>query len=214
MQLLCGYETAIRGSSPFCSPSVFSPDEWLAFEYAHDIRYHYNMGYGNDLSGVIGLPWVNATAQLLLTETAEEDLYISFAHRRLPSAIAVALGLFNNSAFSGTNNVNVSMPLDTVNHARAWRSSHIFPFLGNVAIERMECDSSGFESGGVIGEYYRVLVNQSPQPLPGCEDGPGYGCSRDAFVKFVRDREERFGGFSRKCGNEYGDSTDVLSIYR
>jgi len=131
------------------------------------------MGYGNDLSGVIGFPWVNATAQLFLADAADEDLYVSFAHRRLPSAVVVALGLFNNSAFSGANDVNAAMPLGVINHGRAWRSSHIFPFLGNVAAERMECYSHGFEHDGVVGEYYRVLVNQSPQPLPGVDVGRG-----------------------------------------
>lgn len=36
MQELCGYETVIRGSSPFCSLSLFTPDEWLGFEYMND----------------------------------------------------------------------------------------------------------------------------------------------------------------------------------
>ena len=37
MQELCGYETVVRGSSPFCSTSLFTPNEWLGFEYANDI---------------------------------------------------------------------------------------------------------------------------------------------------------------------------------
>jgi len=67
MQQLCGYETVIRGSSPFCSLSLFTPNEWLAFEYANDIMYHHNTGYGNEVSGAIGFPWVNATVNQLLT---------------------------------------------------------------------------------------------------------------------------------------------------
>lgn len=214
VQALCGYETAIRGSSPFCSPSVFSADEWLAFEYANDIRYHYNIGYGNDLSGVIGFPWANATAQLLLADSADEDMYVSFVHRRLPSAVAVAFGLFNNSAFSGADDVNATMPLDTINHRRAWRSSHIVPFLGNVAVERMACDSYGFRDGSTEGEYYRVLVNQTPQPLPACTDGPGASCSRAGFVRFMAQRQEMFTGLSQRCGNDCTGSADVLGIYR
>lgn len=214
MQALCGYETAIRGSSPFCSPSVFGADEWLAFEYANDIRYHYNIGYGNDLSGVIGFPWANATAQLLLADGADEDMYVSFVHRRLPSAVAVAFGLFNNSAFSGADDVNATMPLNTINHRRAWRSSHIVPFLGNVAVERMACDSYGFQDDSTMGEYYRALVNQNPQPLPACTDGPGASCSRAGFVRFMEQRQEMFAGFSQRCGNDYLDSTDVLGIYQ
>ncbi|OCL14268.1 putative histidine acid phosphatase [Glonium stellatum] len=213
MQELCGYETVIRGSSPFCSLSVFTPNEWLGFEYTNDIQYHYNTGYGNPISGVIGYPWLNATAGLLasgnINGSDSQQIYVSFTHRELPPTVLVAMGLFNNSAFSGGNDINATMPTDTPNYRRAWKSSHIIPFLTNIAIERMACDSYGFDVGG----YYRVLVNQSPQLLPGCSDGPGESCSTDGFKKFVSDRGALFGGFGEKCGTDYGNSTDVLWIY-
>jgi len=213
MQELCGYETVIRGSSPFCSLDVFSPNDWLGFEYTNDIQYHYNVGYGNDVAGAIGYPWLNATAGLLTsTDTNSydaQDIYISFTHRELPPVVLVALGLFNNSAFSGGDDINATMPLTAQNYRRAWKSSHIIPFLTNIAIERMACDSYGFG----VGEYYRVLVNQSPQPLPGCTDGPGESCSRDGFQAFVKARGEALGGFGERCGVDYSNSTDVLSIY-
>jgi len=211
MQELCGYETVIRGSSPFCALNVFSPNDWLGFEYANDIMYHYNTGYGSNVSGVVGLPWVNATSQLLLANDSaqSQDLYISFTHRELPPTVLVALGLFNNSDFSGADKVNDTMPTDAINHRRAWKSSHVLPFLTNVAVEKMQCDSYGFNAG----EYYRVLVNQSPQNLPGCSDGPGESCSRNGFQEYVASRQQMFGGFGAKCGVEYGNSTDVLSIY-
>ncbi|KAF4627143.1 hypothetical protein G7Y89_g11012 [Cudoniella acicularis] len=56
MSLLCGYETVIRGSFSFCSLSVLSPNEWLAFEYTNDLIYHYNTGYGSPVSRAIGSP--------------------------------------------------------------------------------------------------------------------------------------------------------------
>ncbi|KAL3960762.1 hypothetical protein ACCO45_005879 [Purpureocillium lilacinum] len=65
MQALCGYETVIRGSSPFCSTDLFTPDEWLQYEYGQDIQYHYNAGYGSRVAGAIGFPWLNATLGLL-----------------------------------------------------------------------------------------------------------------------------------------------------
>jgi hypothetical protein len=180
MSLLCGYETVIRGSSPFCSLSVLTPNEWLGFEYTNDIMYHYNLGYGSPVSGAIGFPWLNVTINALSPSanatsnaTTDQDLYISFTHRELPPTVLVALGLFNNSAFSGTNNINGTMPTNTINHRRAWKSSKLLSFLTNIAIEKMECDSFGYESGG----YWRVLVNDSPQPLDGCSDGPGESCA-------------------------------------
>lgn len=211
MQALCGYETVIRGSSPFCSLDLFSPDEWLGFEYANDIFYHYNTGYGNMLSGVIGFPWLNASLGLLSPDTAEQDLYVSFTHRELPPTVLVAMGLFNNSQFSGANNVNATMPTDQINYNRAWVSSYTIPFLTNIGIERMNCSAPGSESDSAT--YYRVIVNGSPQALPGCVDGPLESCSSSALQKYLEERAAMFGGFTEKCDNTYSNSTDVLSIY-
>jgi hypothetical protein len=209
MQEMCGYETVIRGSSPFCDLSLFTANEWLGFEYTNDLMYFQNTGYGNELSGVIGLPWLNASANLLLGDSADQDIYASFTHRELPPTVLVSMGLFNNSAFSGANDVNATMPTDVINHNRAWISSRILPFLTNIAMEKLECDSFGYDAG----EFYRVLVNQSPQSLSGCVDGPGQSCSRSGFEQYLNQRADMFSGFSKKCGVEVSNATDTLSIY-
>ncbi|KAI3320429.1 histidine acid phosphatase [Xylariaceae sp. AK1471] len=211
MMELCGYEAVIRGSSPFCNLELFSPDDWLGWEYAADIQYHYNVGYGNQVTGYVGLPWLNATASLLLSGKSDEDMYVSFTHRELPPMVIVAMGLFNNSAFGGSEvTINDTMPLDRINYRRAWKSSHILPFLSNLAIERLNCTGTyGYDDG----EYYRVLVNSAPQPLPDCADGPGTSCSRSGFEQYLQDRVDMFQGYSEKCGVDYKNSTDTLSIY-
>ncbi|KAH9986478.1 phosphoglycerate mutase-like protein [Xylariaceae sp. FL0662B] len=211
MMELCGYESVIRGSSPFCDLDLFTPDDWLGWEYTADIQYHYNVGYGNQVSGVVGLPWLQSTANLLMDKTTEQDLLISFTHRELPPTVLVAMGLFNNSAFGGSETtINETMPLDRINYSRAWKSSHLMSFLGNLAIERLNCSGSfGYDDT----EYYRVLVNSAPQPLPDCNDGPGTSCSRNGFGKYIEERVGLFQGFSGKCGVDYKNTTDTLSIY-
>jgi acid phosphatase len=216
MSLLCGYETVIRGSSPFCDTQVLTPNEWLGFEYANDLQYHYNTGYGNPVSGAIGFPWVNATFKSLMTDqdttsnaTDQQDIYVSFTHRELPPTVLVALGLFNNSAFSGANFVNSTMPGDTINHRRAWISSNILQFLTNIAIEKMTCDSLGFDKG----TYYRVLVNSSPQPLDGCSGGPGESCLQDKVGPWLDGRATVVGDYGELCRVDYGNSTNILGIY-
>ncbi|KAH8719386.1 histidine phosphatase superfamily [Phaeosphaeriaceae sp. PMI808] len=209
MQQLCGYESVIRGESLFCSLELFSPNDWLSFEYMNDIMYHYNTGYGNEISGVLGFPWLNATASSLLANGSSQDLYVSFTHRELPPTVVVALGIFNNSAPTQANDINATMPLDRPNHGRIWKSSHILHFLTNIAIEKMTCDSYGYGAG----EYVRVLVNQSPQTLA-CADGPGESCSTAAFKSFVESRGQIFGGYTEKCNPEYTNSTNVLTIYQ
>ncbi|KAF5591449.1 acid phosphatase [Fusarium pseudocircinatum] len=211
IQQLCGYETVTRGKSPFCNLELFTPDDWLGWEYSEDVRYHYNAGYGNPISGYVGMPWLNTTAGLLLGDDSDEELYVSFTHRELPPMVLVAMGLFNNSEPAGTESqINDTMPLSKINYRRAWKSSHVLPFLSNIAIERLNCTNTyGYEDG----EYYRVLVNSAPQALPSCEDGPGTSCTRKSFEEYVQDRVEKFTGFSEKCGVEYDNSTDILSIY-
>lgn len=214
MMELCGYESVIRGKSPFCDLDLFTADDWLGWEYTADVMYHYNVGYGNEVTGVIGLPWLNATAGLLMADMDNEDvqdLYVSFTHRELPPTVLVAMGLFNNSAFGGSEaSINDTMPEDRINHRRAWKSSHIIPFMTNIAIERLNCTGSfGFEDG----DYYRVLVNNAPQPMPDCGDGPGTTCSRQGFETYLQDRTAMFSGYSEKCGADYDNTTDVLTIY-
>lgn len=214
MMELCGYESVIRGSSPFCDLSLFSADDWLGWEYSSDVQYHYNVGYGNEVAGNIGLPWFNATAGLLMSEIDDpdvQDLYVSFTHRELPPTVLVAMGLFNNSAYGGSEaTINDTMPSDRINHRRAWRSSHVLPFMTNIAVERLNCTGSyGFDDG----DYYRVLVNNAPQQMPDCGDGPGTTCSRAGFETYLSDRVDMLSGYSEKCGTDYDNTTDVLSIY-
>ncbi|KAE8143730.1 histidine phosphatase superfamily [Aspergillus pseudotamarii] len=203
----CGYETVIRGDSPFCATTLFSSNDWLSFEYGEDIRYFHNVGYGNHASPRIGFPWVNASFNVLSTNS-NQDVYVSFTHRELPPTVITALGLFNNSAFSGADNVNKTMPTDKLNYGRQWKSSDILPFLTNIAIEKMSCDSYGYDEG----DYYRVLVNSSPQPLEDCRGGPGDSCNASKFKDFVKGLGERFGDFVGACGAPKNES-QVVTIY-
>jgi acid phosphatase len=205
---MCGYETVIRGSSPFCSLKLFSADEWLGFEYANDLMYFHNTGYGRPLSASLGVPWVNASVAALDDDSSTQELFVSFTHRELPPTVITALGLYNNSAYTGANNVNDTMPDDRINYNRVWKSSEILPFLTNIAVEKMSCQSYGFDKG----DYYRILNNAGPQPLVECRDGPGGSCSKKKFHKFVREREELFGDYNQACGGS--DLSESLSIYK
>lgn len=216
MSLICGYETVLRGSSPFCSLSLLSPNEWLGFEYTNDIRYFYNCGYGAPMSGAVGFPWLNASFNALMSEhdinsdkTVDQDMFISFTHRGLPLMVVVALGLFNNSVYSGADNVVSTMPLDSINYQRVWKSSNIIPFMTDIGIEKLTCDSFGYEKG----TYYRVIVNGNPHSLPDCRDGPAETCKESTMAKWVPERGRIVGDFDTTCKANYSNSTNILSIY-
>jgi acid phosphatase len=63
MQEMCGFETLVRGSSPWCS--VFTQKEWEYFAYARDVIHYYRAGPGNPYAGAMGWLWLNATTALL-----------------------------------------------------------------------------------------------------------------------------------------------------
>ena len=205
MQELCGYETVIRGSSPFCN--IFTPEEWLAFEYYFDIKYYYELSYGNDVSPSLGMPWVVASSKLLhQTSSDEQNLYVSVAHREMPPFILTALGLYNDS--SSGSPANSTFPLDHINDHRVWKSSEFIPFLGRIALERLDCASAAY-----TGSFVRVSVNSAPKPLPGCRSGPGSSCPLEEYMGYITSRNKMFAKFSKACEIRARNSTDVLSIY-
>jgi acid phosphatase len=63
LQEMCGFETTVRGTSPWCS--VFTHDEWSSFEYARDVIHFYRAGPGTKYSVAMGSLWLNATSRLL-----------------------------------------------------------------------------------------------------------------------------------------------------
>ncbi|KAJ8607206.1 hypothetical protein MRB53_040466 [Persea americana] len=216
MQQMCGYESAITGEvSKICD--IFTPFEWMAFEYAWDVKYAYMVGFGNKLSPYLGFPWLNVTAALFAklhereshpgaAERVPDDdgqrFFLSFTHREVPPFLATALGLFDSSS-----PIDDSLPLHKINFARAWKMSELIPFLGHVGMEKMTCDAT---SGGVgtlekPQEFVRVIANTAPRPIPSCQDGPGASCSLREFQKFVDRGMEKYGDFHGVCGKNKKD---------
>ncbi|KAH9922704.1 phosphoglycerate mutase-like protein [Fomitopsis serialis] len=216
-QSLCGYDTVIRNMtlSGFCNLDLFSESEWLGYEYANDLMYHRSLGYGNELAPVLGMPWVSASTRLLSgsantsatnSSAGDQQLFISFTHREEPPFIVTNLGLFNTT--------NASMPADSINYDRAWRTSNILPFLANIGLERLQCNATATGNSSNT-DFVRVLVNAAQIPLPGCTDGPEDSCSLDSFVSFVSQREALYGDFVGACGGSGNvtNATSTLGFY-
>jgi hypothetical protein len=207
LQQLCGYESAIRGKkSDICD--VFTDSEWMAYEYAWDLKYSHMVGHGNPLSPYLGFPWLNTTSELmskLHTPQHSEDeipdddgqrFFLAFTHREVPPFIATALGLFNSS-----NAFAEEFPTDRINWSRSWKMAELIPFLGHVGIEKLTCDGVGLDGGeGDKREYIRIIANSAPRPIPRCQDGPGASCEFDAFTGIVRRGMESYGDFDGLVG--------------
>lgn len=207
LQQLCGYESAITGKkSDICD--VFTDDEWMAYEYAWDLKYSHMVGHGNLLSPYLGFPWLNTTAHLFSKfhgphhdvkgEIPNDDgqrFFLAFTHREVPPVIATALGLFHSS-----NDYAEEFPTHKINWSRSWKMAELIPFLGHVGIEKLTCSR-----GEGDGEYVRIIANSAPRPIPSCQDGPGASCTFDKFVELVARGMAEFGDFDGVCGNEGDD---------
>lgn len=75
MQEMCGFETTVRGSSPWCD--VFTQEEFLGFAYARDIMHYYRAGPGTRYSAAMGWLWLNATTNLILQGPEAGPLFFS-----------------------------------------------------------------------------------------------------------------------------------------
>ncbi|GAA5986255.1 hypothetical protein JCM11641_004869 [Rhodosporidiobolus odoratus] len=227
-QLFCGYESVIRKdrSSAFCSTELFTPDEFRSHGYWHDLHWHHSIGYGSRVAPYLGIGWLNASTHNLLSAyapvhphpnasapipfkgksklpppnappdaTHTQLLFPYFTHREEPPFALVALGLWNTST--------PELPSDRMPTERLWKTSHVIPFMGHVALERMWCDAgAGENEGGKEGDYMRVMVNGAPQRLPTCAEGPGGSCAMGEFEEYVKGRTEMFADFEGACKKE------------
>ncbi|CAI7575601.1 unnamed protein product [Penicillium pancosmium] len=185
MQEMCGFETMIRGSSPWCE--VFTEDDWLNFEYSRDLVHYYRAGPGNSYAGAMGWLWLNATTSLLQVGPAAGTLYLSFVHDGDMAPLLAALGILSNP--SETN-----LPTTYALTDRLWKTSSVLPMGARITFERLGCSSAENET------YIRININDRIVPLPSCRSGPGGSCALPNFVEYVQRRGAAFGDFGEVCG--------------
>ncbi|KZV70020.1 phosphoglycerate mutase-like protein, partial [Peniophora sp. CONT] len=225
---LCGFLAALNGDRRFCN--IFADDDWLNYEYAHDLNYYYSPGAGNPIAAATGFPWVKAVADLFdigpKSTTSNGTftpgpLLMGFTHdNNLPPVLA-ALGIWNDSR---TSPLSPTKP----DPRRQFRASHVVSFRGYIALERRACErplkGSVHHEAGVVNpipgtgsdaeHYVRIRVNRAPQPIPGCDDGPGASCRLAPFLQYVEKRGNISGDFIETCGlQSVGNATSVASFF-
>ncbi|KAH7887292.1 histidine phosphatase superfamily [Phlebopus sp. FC_14] len=194
---LCAFETIFHGTaSPFCS--IFTQEEFQAYEYYVDIKKFYKTGYGNALGPVHGVGYINELLARLTSRPVQDEtqtnhtldaspvtfplnrtFYADFAHSNQMVAIYSALGLFPQD-----EPPNPLLP----DPARTWRMSRMMPFSGRLITEKLWC-----EGGGRDGEYVRILANDAVQRLASCGGEENGLCEMSAFVESQ--------GYGRSNGN-------------
>ncbi|KAI0369447.1 acid phosphatase [Pilatotrama ljubarskyi] len=182
---MCPFETVAKETmSPFCS--MFTEDDFRAFEYHGDLEKYYKTGYGEKLGPIQGVGYVNellarltgtpvkdhTTHNSSLEFPLDRNVYADFTHENLMIAVYAAMGLFN-----------VTSPLDPRHmpppdhedpSGQSWVASRMVPFSARMVTERLECVREG--------TYVRVLVNDEVQPLEFCGGEQGL-CELEKFVE-------------------------------
>lgn len=224
MQMMCGYEETIqgRGTSHFCKQGLFTEEDFRSFGYFFDLFYNDVVGYNSPMAPYMGTPWLNVSTHNILSadapkhphfeaskkkdgnlpdpdnppdSTHTQRIFVYFTHREEPPVALVALGIWNQTALGG-------LPADRMppRDQYIWQTSHVLPFLGHVALQRLECgDHSERE-----GTYVRVVVNGAAQKLPRAEltDGPGNSCQIERFQSYVQERVDQYADFEGACRKE------------
>ncbi|KAG5918592.1 hypothetical protein E4U53_004085 [Claviceps sorghi] len=189
MMDLCPFNTVASAetrSSRFCS--LFSRQEWDAYEYYESLDKWYAYGPGNPLGPTQGVGYVNELIARLTgapvkdktTTNATLDsnpktfpldrlLYADFTHDNTLMTVYGALGLYGNDTALPSD--RVLAPKDTGGYSASWA----VPFGARMYVEKMRC-------GKHDDELVRVLVNDRVVAPKGCKADTLGRCKINDFL--------------------------------
>ncbi|PWY75868.1 MFS general substrate transporter [Aspergillus eucalypticola CBS 122712] len=152
MQEMCGFETTVRGSSPWCD--VFTREDWRNFKYGRDLVQYYRGGPGNPYAGAMGWLWLNATANLL----REGPKAGPIVHDGDIAPFLTALDIMRDGMY------DPFLPGTHRAEDRVWYTSTVMPMGGRVTLERMACSPT--DPGHNMNKtFLRININDKIVPL-------------------------------------------------
>lgn len=156
---ICEYEIAIKDHSDFCS--IFTPSEFLNFEYDSDLDQAYGGGPVSEWASTLGGAYINNLADSLRNVTNpdfDRKVFLAFTHDSNIIPVEAALGFFPDITPENP------LPTDKNVYTYSQKTSSFVPFAGNLITELFFCSDSKY--------YVRHLVNQQVYPLIDCGYGP------------------------------------------
>ncbi|CZT45068.1 uncharacterized protein RSE6_05346 [Rhynchosporium secalis] len=218
MLQLCSYETVALGYSTFCT--LFSEEDFLAYEYYYDLIFYYNNGPGSPVSAAQGKgylqEWVGRlthsfpSATSALNETFDNtttyfplnnSIYADATHEVV---VLDTLTAFNLTAlFEGP-------PLDLKGNqnSNTFVASKQVPFATHFTGQVLECPAKS------PTRQIRFIVNDAVVPIadsyPGCSKDPDGLCSLDTVISVLQKRiveidydHDCLGNYTAAAGNNY-----------
>lgn len=152
----CMFEYAIYSQSPWCS--VFTEDDLKAVEFKDDLDDYYEDGYGLERNYAQACPIIQELVdrlEIMAKDPSHPNKVLYFSHAGGFKKVVARLGLNRD-----TEPLQADGLCTQAN--RAWRSSLLCPFNGNVAFVLYKC----------AGNQHKVVtfLNEQPVTLPGCPD--------------------------------------------
>lgn len=172
---LCKQEASVLDIT-YQACGLFNSTELALLEWTDDLELFILKGYGKSLNYRMGLPLLQDVVESmeLAIKAKEESLpsgsyekaRFRFAHAETVIPFSCLLGLFLEG--SGYNRIQKEEPLELPPKPpkkRTWRGSVVAPFGGNNMLVLHSCPSKKSSK-----YYVRVLHNEHPVPLPGCDN--------------------------------------------
>jgi len=114
-------------------------------------------------------------------DTLSQPLHIWFTHREEVPLVTHALDLFH-----GHSDESAEMPVDHINYDRSWKTSEIIPFLGHVAIERMQCDEDVVPEAALLKHHKKHKKHHHKHHKGDKDKKPEHPEPEPVTIPFVR----------------------------
>ncbi|CAK7220422.1 hypothetical protein SCUCBS95973_004148 [Sporothrix curviconia] len=238
MPYLCGFESQITGRvSPWCG--IFTDKELEYYQYSNDLRYYYGVGPGTDLPATMMLPYLNAVAGLLQQGPDEFNGTAADGSTFSPPKLMVSFlndGQLNELiTASGVHDAQTALSDTEMDPKRLYIGNRFTTMRGTIGFERLNCavsPSTGnssalpplsqrpctsktttptFKESSTNNTFVRILLNDIVYPLPSCQNGPGYSCLMDDYVKYVAAKYNKSGNWADNCGVTAAGAPEVVA---
>ena len=192
MYLMCNFDLAWEPAKPSPWCRVFTDQQLQLMEYREDLEYFWIDGPGFDINGgqaCVLLSDAIKTFQNISAGQHQSSGSFYFTHSGTLLKLLAFLNVFKDEEQMTSTNYHRM-------EGRKWKTSHIGPFGGNIALVLQQC-----------GEDYRIglFVNEVLTSVPGCD---GAWCSLDRFIALYPQSDQC--DFDQMCAKP--DDVEIINV--
>ncbi|KAJ5464386.1 Histidine phosphatase superfamilyclade-2 [Penicillium daleae] len=235
---MCPYEYATLGHSSFCT--LFTEQEWKDFEYAIDLSFYANFGYGAPSGRAQGIGYVQELAarlqsRLIMSSDSSinytyddntrdfplgQPIYMDMSHDNVIIAVLAALGLDYFKA--GPHGLPTTVQHSPSHHFKA---KEVSPFGARLFTEVWTCPKDvsfdqlqeqiyknpDLSSQSGTTDHIRFVLNNAPVSAKGlCDDAVNGFCRMEEFLKKVPGLDKD-AMYQEACFGDYNITTQVAN---